>query len=66
MTEPDKLNERELPDDYPVRFGFLYVVDGKVVQSVTDETVADWKRKRGCKSVTSCDIGGRNLWHLAV
>lgn len=67
MTEAaTKLDERELPDDYPLYAGYLYVVDGKVVQAIEQGTVAEWKRRRGCKSVMSCDIGGRDLWHLAV
>ena len=61
-----KLNEHGLPDDYPLHVGYLYVVDGKVVQAIERGTVAEWKRRRGCKVVTSCDISGRDLWHLAV
>ena len=68
MSEPKtkELNERELPDDYPLYAGYMYVVDGTVVTAVENGTPAEWKRRKGCKSVKSCDIGGRDLWHLAV
>ena len=38
------LNERELENNYPVHFDYLYVCDGKVVRSDIDGTVADLKR----------------------
>lgn len=61
-----KLKERELPDDYPLREGFLYVADGKVVRAIADMTVQDWKKRRDVRVITNCDIGGRNLWHETV
>ena len=59
---PEELNERELEDDYQLHAGYLYVVDGKVVRATERGTPAEWKRRKGCKSVKSCDIGGRDLW----
>jgi hypothetical protein len=64
-TKP-KLRERELEDDYLIFAGFLYVVDGKVMTATGDGTVGQMKRKSGAKSITSCDIGGRDIWHLAI
>lgn len=61
-----KPQENALPDDYPIYLGYLYVVDGKVVQSMENSTVGTWKRVKGCKQVTSCDIAARDLWHLMV
>jgi hypothetical protein len=55
---PD-LNERELPNDYPVYWDYLYVADGKVVRSDIRGTVAQLKRAVGAQVITSCDIEGR-------
>lgn len=70
------LNERELPDDYPIHTGFLYVIDGRVWTSKSETTVGQVKEvinydytftgEPEIKSFTTCDIGGRDLWHLAV
>ena len=57
-----KLKERELEDEYPVFPLYLYVADGKVIQSNIEGTVADLKRKFNAKTITNCDIGGRDLW----
>jgi len=60
-------NERELPDDYPMHYGYLYVADDEVVQCTgRATTVGESKTLYGWKSIKSCDITGRNLWHLAV
>ena len=60
-------NETELPDDYPLYFGYLYIVDGKVVRATEEKsTVAEWKRRKGCKSVKNCDIHARNLWDQII
>ncbi len=57
------MNEKELPDDYPVYGDYCYVVDGEVVVSDWhDITVADFKRKLGAKSVKRCDMVARNLF----
>ncbi|NTS31308.1 hypothetical protein HQ945_08570 [Phyllobacterium sp. BT25] len=53
------LNERELPDDYPVYGDYLYVADGKVIRSDVFGTVRDLRRDTGAKVITSCDIYGR-------
>jgi hypothetical protein len=59
-----KFNERELPDDYPVYFDYLYVADGKVVRSDVQGTIRDLRRDlrsigRSADVITSCDIAGR-------
>lgn len=63
--EGRELRERELPDDYPIRQGYLYVIDGVVGRAMLTTTV---KRLRqvGVASVKNCDINGRSLWHLAL
>jgi hypothetical protein len=59
------LNEKELENDYPVYWDYLYVCDGKVVKSDVQGTVADLKRdlrshyKLEAKVITNCDIEGR-------
>ena len=64
MTEA--LRERELEDNYPIHPGYLYVVDGKPWQSPESMTAGELKRRGKFSSVMSCDIKGRNLWHLAM
>lgn len=66
MDEKTKLNERELPDDYPVFAGYLYVCDDVVVRSGGLGNIAGLKvslRLQGsqAKVITSCDIAGRNI-----
>lgn len=39
-----ELNERVLPDDYPVYWDYYYVVDGKVVRSDVNGNVMTLKR----------------------
>lgn len=59
------LNEKELPDDYPVDWGYLYVCDGKVRSCDIKGTVKDLKDdlksfyKIDAKVITNCDIEGR-------
>ncbi len=67
MKKENKLSERELEDDYPIRFGFLYVADGEVIQWGDDVSTAKAVKERASiKSLTNCDIAGRNLWHRAI
>lgn len=67
--ETKKLNEKELSDDYPVFWDYLYVCDGKVIRSDIQGTVRDLKRdlrsyrKLEAKVITSCDIEGRGLFN---
>lgn len=67
--EAKKLNEKELSDDYPVYWDYLYVCDGKVIRSDIQGTVRDLKRdlrsysKLEAKVITSCDIEGRGLFN---
>lgn len=58
--ETVKLDERELPDDYPVYWDYMYVADGKVIRSDIQGTVRDLKRDVGASIITSCDIAGRH------
>lgn len=59
------LNEKELPEDYPVYIDYLYVCDGKVIRQDIEGTVKDLKRdlrsfyKLEAKVITNCDIHGR-------
>ena len=61
----NKLNENVLEDDYPVRFDYLYVADGKVIRSDIQGTVMDLKRDlkkitgEEISKITTCDIMGR-------
>lgn len=62
----NKLNEKVLPDDYPVYGDHLYVCDGRVIRcDLMDGTVAELKRdlrsfhKLEAREITSCDISGR-------
>ena len=59
-----KPKEKELPDDYKVRYDYLYVADGKVVRSDIQGTIRDLRRNlesRGisAKEITTCDIFAR-------
>ena len=63
-------NEPELPDDYPVYNGYLYVVNGVVRRAFVPEggsTVGEMKERgvangaESVKSVTRCDIVARGL-----
>lgn len=66
MAQPAK--ERELPPNYPMYYGYLYVIDGEVVQYSGEHMVVGLYRQRNpkVKSVKNCDISGRNLWHLMI
>ncbi|MFG1302677.1 hypothetical protein V5F34_00860 [Xanthobacter autotrophicus] len=61
MTKTDdKLNEPVLSDDYPVYAGYLYVADGKVIQSDWHGiTVGRLKKVVGAQEIRRCDIFGR-------
>lgn len=63
--ETNKLNERELPKDYPVYWNHLYVADGKIIRSDVKGNIATLKNDLNsqgisCKVITNCDIEGRN------
>ena len=57
------LNERTLPDDYPVYYEYAYVADGRVVVSDVSGTVMDLKRDTGACEIKNCDLYGRKI-HL--
>lgn len=59
-----ELKERVLEDDYPVKVGFLYVADDKVIESDITGTVMELKMLLKVKEIKNCDIGGRDLWDL--
>lgn len=58
-------NETILPDDNPVHAGYLYVVDGRVIESDVSGTVRHLKAdlrnfyKLPALEVRRCDIQGR-------
>lgn len=55
-----KLNEPILSDDYPVYAGYLYVADGKVIESDWhNTTVGRLKKLVGAQEIRRCDIFGR-------
>jgi len=56
---PNKYEERELPDDYPVYAGYHYVADGEPFRSEIEGTVKRLKVRLGAAVITSCDIIGR-------
>lgn len=59
--EGEKLNEPVLPDDYPVHGGYLYVADGKVIESDWfDIDVRRLKLLLGANEIRRCDIYGRS------
>jgi hypothetical protein len=56
-TFPD---EDELPDDYPVYGGYLYVADGEVYRSDWHcITVRELKARTGFKEIRCCNIAAR-------
>lgn len=58
-----QLKERELPDDYPIYAGYLYVADGEVVVSDWhDITARQFKGAEGYTSLKNCDMAGRDLF----
>lgn len=60
QTSPRELDERVLPDDYPIYGNYLYVADGKVIRSDWhDITAAEFKRREGVTELRRCDIVGR-------
>lgn len=61
-----KMEERELPDNYPVYAGFFYVINNRVWQSPISTTVQTIKNRLAFEglqvtSFKSCDIMARNL-----
>ena len=62
-----QLNEPVLPDDYPVNYGYCYVVDGRVEVSDIKGDVkalkADIKsQRRSANEVRRCDMRGRGMF----
>ncbi len=55
------LNEPVLDDDYLVYFGYLYVADGRVIESDIKGTVARLKVHLGATEIKRCDIVGRQV-----
>jgi len=59
MTRGD-LKEPILPDDYTVYPGYLYVADGKVVESYLERTdIRHLKAYLKAKEIRRCDMVGR-------
>lgn len=67
MENNQTLNERVLPDNYPVYGNYYYVCDGKVIQSDIFGDVGKLKEdlrkfyKLEANEIKNCDIIGRNL-----
>lgn len=57
----ENLNERELENDYPVYFGYLYIVDKRVIRSNIQGTISDLKKDLRAKVIKNCDMIGRDL-----
>lgn len=50
------MDERILPDDYPIYAGYYYLADGKVYRANWhDVTVAELKKREHFKEVRSCN-----------
>jgi hypothetical protein len=56
-----ELNEQILPDDYPVNWDYIYVVDGTPRRSDIRGTVADLKRDLHAQEIKNCDLFNRGL-----
>lgn len=63
MSTDKQLDEPVLEDDYPVYYGYAYIVDGKPISSDTQGTVLDLKLHTGGKEVRRCDIAGRGAFN---
>jgi hypothetical protein len=59
VSETRELDERILPDDYPVYPGYVYVADGNPISSPIEGTVRGLKRAIGAKEIRRCDLVGR-------
>lgn len=59
MTE--YLNERILPDDYPVYYGYLYVADNEVISSGIEGDIGRLKMLLKVNEIKNCDIISRGL-----
>jgi hypothetical protein len=62
-TYKEDLHSREgvLPDDYPVYWGYWYIVDGKPTLSDIQGTILDLKKDTGAIEVRRCDAIKRGL-----
>lgn len=62
VYEPGKhYDEKLLEDNYPVFFGFWYLVDGEPTVSHLDGNAKQLKNQLGAKEIRSCDCVGRQL-----
>jgi hypothetical protein len=54
------LDERILPDNYPVKIGYMYTVNGSPQECLENfQTVGKWKTVPGVEEIRRCDIYGR-------
>ncbi len=58
--------EKELPSDYPMHQGYLYVCDGKVWKSDRRTNVSTLKMTHKFDSIKNCNIKSRDIWHLTT
>lgn len=57
-----QLDERILPDNYPIYADYYYVADGKIyVSDWHGITVGELKAREGFTEVRRCDLVGRGL-----
>lgn len=67
MPEETFPSERALDDDYPIYYGYIYLMDGEPRRNwnLLRGTVRDLKREYGAQEIRNCDLGARGLLHLA-
>lgn len=65
-TMKAELDERVLPDDYPIYADYLYVADGEVVRSDWHGiTAREFKAHLRAGELRRCDIAGRQALRQA-
>lgn len=53
-------SETVLPDDYPINFGYVYIMDSVFTRSDVQVSVAEYKRKFNVKEIRRCDLFGHD------
>jgi len=56
------LDEPILPEDYPIYYGYNYVIDGKVVNSDIQGTARELKLYHKGTEIRRCDMVGRGMF----
>lgn len=61
-THTEKLDEPELPDDYPMHWSYFYIFNGELARHLDEPmTVGECKKKRKLESIRRCDAVARGL-----